>query len=62
MEELKTVKKQFSKLGLMFFLGTLIIYAAQLVPILIIKAVKPEWVSHPDLAVIISGLPLLAFV
>jgi len=58
MEELKTVKKQFSKLGLMFFLGTLIIYAAQLVPILIFKAVKPEWLSHPDLAIIISVLPL----
>ena len=58
MEEFKTAKKQFSKLGLMFFLGTLIIYGAQLVPALILKAVKPEWISHPDLSIIISVLPL----
>lgn len=58
MEEVKVAKKQFSKLGLMFFLGTLIIYAAQLIPIAIIQAVKPEWITHPDISIIISILPL----
>lgn len=58
MEELKVVKKQFSKLGLMFFLGTIIIYAAQLIPMKIIQVVKPEWMEHPDISMMISILPL----
>ena len=58
MEEVKVAKKQFSKLGLMFFLGTIIIYVAQLIPMLIIRAVKPEWISDPNMNIIISVLPL----
>lgn len=58
MEELKTVKKQFSKLGLMFFLGTLSIYAAQLGPMYLIRLLKPEWLQHPDLSIIIAVLPM----
>lgn len=58
MEECKIAKKQFSKLGLMFFLGTIIIYVAQLIPAVIIQKVKPEWMSHPDISIMISVLPL----
>ena len=58
MEECKVAKKQFSKLGLMFFLGTLIIYAAQLAIVMVVRKVKPEWTTHPDMGIIISILPL----
>lgn len=53
-----TAKKQFSRLGLMFFLGTLIIYAAQLIPMTIVQLVKPEWLNNPDISLILSVLPL----
>ena len=53
-----TAKKQFSRLGLMFFLGTLIIYAAQLIPMTIVQLVKPEWLDNPDISLILSVLPL----
>lgn len=55
---MKELKKQFSSLGLMFFLGTIIIYAAQLIPMLIIQAVKPEWIEDPNLNILIAVLPL----
>ena len=58
MDGLKSVKKHFSKIGLMFFLGTLIIYATQIIPIVIIRLVRPEWITHPDISIIISVLPL----
>lgn len=42
----------------MFFLGTLIIYAAQLIPMTIVQLVKPEWLDNPDISLILSVLPL----
>lgn len=58
MEEIKVAKKHFSKLGWMFVLGTLIIYAVQIIPITIVNFVKPEWLANPDINLLLSVLPM----
>lgn len=58
MEDRKASRGHFSRLGWMFLLGTLIIYAAQLIPINIVKAVRPEWMENPDISLLLSVLPL----
>lgn len=58
MEDWKASREHFSRLGWMFLLGTLIIYAAQMIPINIVKAVKPEWMENPDISLLLSVLPL----
>ena len=58
MEDWKASREHFSRLGWMFLLGTLIIYAAQLIPINIVKAVRPEWMENPDISLLLSVLPL----
>lgn len=57
-EQLRCAGKHFSRLGWMLMLGTLIIYAAQLIPMNIIAAVKPEWLENPDISLLASVLPL----
>lgn len=58
MEEMKTTKKHFSKLGGMFLVGTVIIYAAQLGVIALVKNFKAEWLSDPDMSIMLSVLPM----
>lgn len=58
MEEIKDSRKHFSKLGGMFVLGTLIIWAVQLIPIYIVRAVRPEWLQNPNISLLLSVLPL----
>lgn len=58
MEEIKVSRKHFSKLGWMFLLGTLIIYVAQLTPMYLIKAIRPEWMENPNVSLLVSVLPL----
>lgn len=64
--ELHSAKKQFSKLGLMFFLGTISIFAVQLVVTFAVSLIKPEWMLDPNGSLIISvmsmyliGMPIL---
>ena len=45
MEE-KSMKKSFSSLGWRFLIGTLIIYAVQMVVGAIVGLVKPEWLEN----------------
>ena len=47
MEE-KSMKKSFSSLGWRFLIGTLIIYAVQMVVGAIVGLVKPEWLENTD--------------
>lgn len=58
MEEMKTTRKHFSKLGGMFLIGTIIIYAAQLGVIALVKNFKAEWLSDPDMSIMLSVLPM----
>lgn len=55
---LKPIRKHFSRLGLWFFLGAVIINVAQVVVILPIQFFKPEWMSDVNIAMILSALPM----
>ena len=51
-------KKLFSKLGLMFFIGTIVIYALQIAVINVVKAVAPELMENNDISFLISMFPM----
>lgn len=51
-------KKYFSKLGLMYFAGTIVIYALQLATIGIVEAVAPHLLENSDISLLISMLPM----
>lgn len=57
-ETIKSAKKHFSKLGLMFLLGTVIIYAVQLGTIYLVSWLKPEWMKNSDISLTVSFAPL----
>ena len=57
MEE-KSMKKSFSSLGWRFLIGTLIIYAVQMVVGAIVGLVKPEWLENTTINLILAVLPL----
>ena len=52
-DEIKAARKHFSRLDGMFILGTLVIYAAQLIPMTLIRLVKPEWMENGNIALMI---------
>ncbi len=51
-------KKHFSKLGLMYFVGTIVIYAVQLAVISIVNAVAPQLMEDSNMSFILSMLPM----
>lgn len=55
---IREARRHFSKLGLMFFLGTIIIYIVQLIPMGLIQWLRPEWMENGDLALMVSILPM----
>lgn len=55
---LKSAKKQFSKLGLMFFLGTIVIFAAQFGVMAIVQAFVPAWLDDPNISLMLSIVPM----
>lgn len=66
-DEVKAAKKHFSKLGLMFFLGTLCVYVVQLIPMGIVDLLKPELFENSTFSLLLGmipmylvGIPLLA--
>lgn len=56
--DLKGVKKHFSKIGWMFVLGTIAIYAAQLIPLTIVQFLRPEWIADANMSILVSMLPM----
>ena len=58
METLKEIKRHFSKLGLMFFVGALICFGTQYVLMLIIKRLAPGILADNNLSTVISMLSL----
>lgn len=58
MEELKESKKHFSKLALMFLLGTIVIYAVQMLVANLVSLAKPEWLANPNISLTISVVPM----
>lgn len=57
-DEIKSARRHFSRLGGMFILGTLVIYAAQLIPMTLIQLLKPEWMEDGNISLMISILPM----
>ncbi len=53
-------KKHFSKLGLMFFLGTLLIYGLQIASSAIAAAINPDLLSNTSSALVITMIPMYA--
>lgn len=56
MEQIKGMRKHFSKFGWMYFLGTVVISVVQLVAGLVIGMVKPEWLESYSSRLLISML------
>ncbi len=56
--ELKAAKKHFSKLGGMYILGTIVIYAVQLVPMALVSFLLPEWLWNGNISMLVSMLPM----
>ena len=57
-EPLKVTRKHFSKLGGMFVLGTVIIYAVQLIPAALVQIFRPEWLQDANVSLSLSMLPM----
>jgi len=54
MEEIKNMRSHFSKLGWMYFLGTVIISAIQFLAGLVLGILKPEWLMDYNTNLILS--------
>ncbi len=52
------IKKHISKFGLMFFLGTLAVFAAQIGVDELINRLKPEWLENINISMSVSVLPM----
>lgn len=59
-EILKTYKKHFSLLGLMYFLGALIIIGVQVAVSILVLAFAPSLLDNPNLSLLVSMLPTYA--
>ena len=58
MEQVKQIKHHFSRLGLMYFFGTLVIIGVQTAAIFIMQAAAPELLADNDLYLIATMLPM----
>ena len=59
-EILKTYKKHFSSLGLMYFFGALIIIGVQVAVSMLVLAFAPSLLDNPNLSLLVSMLPTYA--
>lgn len=57
-QELKEARRHFSKLGGMFLVGTLVIYAVQLLIMALVSFLRPEWLENGDIFLAVSTLPM----
>lgn len=55
---LREARKHFSRLGLMFVLGTLVIYAVQFAALYLTEMWKPEWLGNANISLALSVLPM----
>lgn len=56
--DLKAAKKRFSRVGLMYFCGTLIIYGIQFLVVFLVQLIKPQWISSVTGSLLVSMLPM----
>lgn len=57
-DDLKPVRKHFSRIGLMYFLGTIVIYAVQFLVAILVMALRPEWLEDVNISMAISMIPM----
>ena len=57
-DEIRAARKHFSKLGGMFFLGTIVIYAVQLLVGTLVGLMKPEWLDNGNISLMLSLVPM----
>ncbi len=56
--ELKAARKHFSRLGGMYLLGTIVIFAVQIGCSAIAGLLRPEWLRDADISLLLSMLPM----
>lgn len=56
--ELGQIRKHFSRLGLWYFIGTIVINVVQFAAIYLCRVLKPEWLRDVNFSIILSALPL----
>lgn len=56
--DLKAAKKHFSRVGLMYFFGSLLFYGVQLLAISLVQLLKPEWLAGTTGSLLVQMLPL----
>lgn len=57
-ETLRMARKHFSKLGLGFIIGTVVIFAVQLLAMWAVEVLKPEWMRDMNIALTVSIVPM----
>lgn len=57
-ETLREARKHFSKLGIMFALGTLVIYTVQFAVLFLTEMWRPEWLGNANISLALSVLPM----
>lgn len=56
--ELRGDRKYFSRIGMMFFLGTMLIIVVQGAAIFLVSWLKPEWLEDSTISLLVTSLPL----
>lgn len=54
----KNAENSFSRLGFMFLIGTIVIYAVQYLTAWAVKSWKPEWLEDPSISLMVTILPM----
>lgn len=57
-DEVKAARKHFSRLGGMYILGTIVIFAVNLIVEALIQLMRPEWMGNSNISLMISVLPM----
>ena len=57
-EPLKKTRKHFSRLGLFFFLGAIIIIIVQALTSVLVSYLRPDWLRDSDIALLLSVVPM----
>lgn len=57
-QQLKEARRHFSKLGIMFLVGTLVIYAVQLLVMGVVSILRPQWMRDGNISLLVSLMPM----
>ena len=57
-QQLKEARRHFSKLGIMFLVGTLVIYAVQLLAMGGVSILRPQWMRDVNISLLVSLMPM----